>query len=74
MKDNPDLLWVKQQIRRTLADYNGRVAPPLASVPEPARPAPEKHVQRRRCDARHGPREARRPGSAAQVFVPGSLP
>jgi hypothetical protein len=46
MKDNPDLPWVKQQIRRTLADYNARVtaaaASPVASVPEPARPAPEK--------------------------------
>jgi len=54
MKDNPDLPRCKQQIRRAPSDYDARVAaaPPLVSVPEPARPALKKRAQRRRCDAR----------------------
>jgi hypothetical protein len=75
MKDNPDLRRCKQQIRRIWADYDARVAaaaslPSGRTVAEPARPAPEKRAQRRRCDARikHTPaglERARRAGPAA---------
>jgi hypothetical protein len=75
MKDNPDLQWSKQEIRRALADYDARIAAAAAApsglaVPEPVRHAPEKRVQRRRCDARikHNPaalERARRAGPAA---------
>jgi hypothetical protein len=41
MKDNPDLRWCKQQIRRIWADYDARVAAAAAlpsgrTVAEPA--------------------------------------
>jgi hypothetical protein len=69
MKDNPDLRWVKQQIRQ--AD-EARVAAtlPLFRAPEHPRPAPEKRAERRRCDARtkHNPAaldRARHAGPAA---------
>jgi hypothetical protein len=60
MKDKPDrartiLLRAKRQLRRVLADYDARIAGAVSSslaVPKPARPAPEKRAQRRRCDAR----------------------
>jgi hypothetical protein len=71
MKDNPDVRWCKQQISRTLADFDARLAaaPSGPAVLEPTRPAPEKRTQRRRCDARikHSPAaldRARRAGPA----------
>jgi hypothetical protein len=75
MKENTDLRWCKQQIRRIWADYDARVAAVAAlrsgrAGPEPARPAPEKRAQRQRCDARikHNPgalERAKRAGPAA---------
>jgi hypothetical protein len=55
MPEKPNTLrWVKEQIRRALADHDARVAaaPPLLRVPEAAPPVSEKRAQRQRCDAR----------------------